>query len=130
MTWGGICTGDRVLRAVAELLTEQVRPYDLVGRWGGEEFLVVLPEAWPQDAQLVAERVRKAVADCEIVMDGGAVARVQVSAGVAARVPDGSTIDSLIKLADDALYEAKRNGRNQVVMAAQSTQSDLIERSA
>lgn len=53
--------------------------------------------------------------------------RVQVSAGVAARVPDGSTIDSLIKLADDALYEAKRNERNQVVMAAPS---DAVERAS
>lgn len=54
-------------------------------------------------------------------------ARVQVSAGVAARIPDGSTIDSLIKLADDALYEAKRNGRNLIVMAVLS---DAVERSA
>lgn len=124
---GGHSQGDRVLRAIAQLLTDQVRPYDLVGRWGGEEFLVVLPDAWPQDAQLVAERVRRAVAESEIGLDGGESIRVQVSAGVASCVPDGSTIDSLIKLADDALYEAKRHGRNQVVMAASS---DIVERSA
>jgi diguanylate cyclase (GGDEF)-like protein len=124
---GGHLQGDRVLVAIAQILTDQVRPYDLVGRWGGEEFLVVLPDALPQDAQLVAERVRRTIAESDIAIDGGESIRVQVSAGVAARVPDGSPIDRWIKEADDALYEAKRAGRNQVVMAAQN---DVIERSA
>jgi len=123
----GHLQGDRVLVAIAQILTDQVRPYDLVGRWGGEEFLVVLPDARPQDAQLVAERVRRTIAESEIALDGGESIHVQVSAGVAARVPDGSPIDSLIKEADDALYEANRNGRNQVLMASQS---GLVERSA
>jgi two-component system chemotaxis response regulator CheY len=124
---GGHLQGDRVLVTIAQLLMDQVRPYDLVARWGGEEFLVVLPDAGPQDAQLVAERVRRTIAESEIALDGGESIRVQISAGVAARVADGSPIDRWIKEADDALYEAKRAGRNQVVMGAQS---GVVERSA
>ena len=107
--------GDAVLRQVAEVLRDTAREIDRVGRYGGEEFLVLLPGANVQDAVSFAERVRQAVADRAFAYDGGVVRRT-LSAGVAAWPhPEVRHQEALVKAADDALYVAKESGRNRVV---------------
>jgi diguanylate cyclase (GGDEF)-like protein len=107
--------GDAVLRQVAERLRETAREIDRVGRYGGEEFLVLLPGASLEDARHFAERARSAVADREFTYDGGALRRT-MSAGVAAFPhPEIRHQEGLVKAADDALYVAKETGRNRVV---------------
>ncbi len=103
--------GDQVLIDVAEFLRLQLRASDCFGRWGGEEFLVVLPEARPGMALLLAERLRAQIAERRQPQVG----RVTISFGVA-MLAYGDTPSRLIKRADEALYRAKQNGRNRVEM--------------
>jgi diguanylate cyclase (GGDEF)-like protein len=107
--------GDAVLRQVAEILRDSAREIDRVGRYGGEEFLVILPAASVEDALGFAERVRAAIAGREFVYEGGTLRRT-LSAGAAAWPhPDIRHQEALVKAADDALYVAKERGRNRVV---------------
>jgi diguanylate cyclase (GGDEF)-like protein len=107
--------GDAVLRQVAEVLRATAREIDRVGRYGGEEFLVLLPGASVEDARHYADRARAAVAAREFAYDGGTLQRT-LSAGVAAWPhPEVRHQEALVKLADDALYAAKTAGRNRVV---------------
>jgi len=106
--------GDEVLTKVADLLQEQLRTYDMAARYGGEEFCLVLPETDLEAACDVAERIRRRVEEIRFPapMDKHTLT---MSFGVAAY--DGTTegsIDEIIRVADDALYEAKNSGRNQV----------------
>jgi two-component system, cell cycle response regulator len=116
----GHAAGDEVLRELAGRAVRQVRSVDLVGRLGGEEFVVVMPETSLSGAVIVAERVRTAVADEPFVLqEGGTRLPVTVSVGVAVTgAEDDDTQESLLKRADDALYAAKREGRNRTVTAA------------
>jgi diguanylate cyclase (GGDEF)-like protein len=110
--------GDRTIRAVGERLEGVVRSADRLARWGGEEFLVVLPETTETDAAVLAERMRAAVEDLTIAGVPGW--GVTLSAGVAATVADGpesEAFERLLKAADAALYRAKSAGRNRVVTA-------------
>ncbi len=109
----GHAVGDRVLAALGRLLRDHVRPNDVVGRYGGEEFVVVLRGASPEAARRVAERIRQSIFACDIT---GLPRRVTVSAGVAPRAV-GESISELIGRADLALYAAKRAGRNRVLLA-------------
>ena len=107
--------GDAVLRQVADVLRHTAREIDRVGRYGGEEFLVLLPGANLQDAVAFAERVRQAIADREFAYDGGSVRRT-LSAGTSAWPhPEIRHQEALVKAADEALYVAKESGRNRVV---------------
>lgn len=101
--------GDQVLLAFVQCLKEVLRESDVLTRYGGEEFIVLLKRATPASAQAVAERARAAVS--ELVFEQGF--GLTVSIGVAFTIP-GDTPESLIKKADSCLYEAKENGRNQV----------------
>jgi len=107
--------GDECLRLVARTLAGSVREIDLVARYGGEEFSIIMPATGGASAFQVAERARQAVADLRephALTDGGIVT---VSLGVTSLAPvTGAPPDTLIKLADEALYEAKRAGRNRV----------------
>jgi diguanylate cyclase (GGDEF)-like protein len=105
--------GDEVLRAVAKRTSSTLRIHDFLGRDGGEEFLVILPDVEPPKAVIAAERVRRSIEGEPVVTAAGAVA-VTASIGVAC-VRGGLDADALVKLADDALYRAKREGRNRVV---------------
>jgi diguanylate cyclase (GGDEF)-like protein len=105
----GHAAGDDVLRAVAEVLNETVRSFDLVYRYGGEEFVVLLPGTDVDDAVAVAERLRAAVADAR-----PAGLELTMSFGVASSGRAGVEFDRLFRAADDLLYEAKVNGRNRV----------------
>ncbi len=107
--------GDAVLRQFAQLLREQAREIDRVGRYGGEEFMLILPGATVDAAVAFAERVRKAV-DGRTFSFAGAVIRRTVSCGVAAWPHPGiADVAALVRAADDALYAAKAQGRNRVV---------------
>jgi len=110
----GHLAGDAVLRAAASALREGLRQVDAVGRYGGEEFLAVLPETGLEEARRVAERLRARLASREVVTAGARI-RVTASFGVAAAEElDGPDVQALIGLADDRLYEAKRAGRDRV----------------
>lgn len=115
----GHLTGDAALKEAAHRITSAIRPYDCVGRYGGEEFLVVLPECGTEETlKQVAERIRKAVGDT--VMDLDAVTcKVTVSLGAATAERYTSAAD-LIDSADTALYVAKENGRDRVEMATKA----------
>src|SRR6266404_3278981 len=106
--------GNRLLRHTANALRAELRYTDLPARYGGDEFIVRLPETPPRGALDVAERIRKAVADRPLDMDAGKIAS-SVSIGVACFPDDGRTLDALATRADRALYEAKQKGRNCVV---------------
>jgi two-component system cell cycle response regulator len=111
--------GDLVLREFASRLRKNVRGIDLACRYGGEEFVVVMPDTEQHIAEKVAERIRAEIARTpfEVGADGTTL-DVTVSVGVSALKPYGDTIEGLIKRADIALYEAKSGGRNRVVARA------------
>jgi diguanylate cyclase (GGDEF)-like protein len=114
----GHSVGDRVLYAVAQSLKRGVREVDVVGRSGGEEFIVVAPETPARDALLVAERLRREVALRAVTTPRGHEVRVTVSCGMATLSDVGArTIDELIDQADAALYRAKAHGRDRCEVA-------------
>lgn len=106
----GHLAGDVVLAGVAHELSESMRESDLVARFGGEEFIALLPSSDSRDATLAAERIRKAIDQKEFYYEGNQL-HVTVSCG-ATEALDGETIESLIHRADDALYASKDAGRN------------------
>ncbi len=108
----GHTAGDSVLRIIASGIAAVVRPYDSVGRYGGEEFLIVAPGCGMTEACELAERVRSHIAACSINVDGASV-NVSLSLGVATGQSPGQA-DKLVQAADAALYEAKNAGRNRV----------------
>lgn len=103
--------GDEVLRQVAVALQASSREFDTIARYGGEEFAVILPGCSPGDAVASAERLRR------LVHEGVTSVPVTVSVGVASAPDHGQTAQGLVKAADDAMYLAKRSGRNQVCVA-------------
>jgi diguanylate cyclase (GGDEF)-like protein/PAS domain S-box-containing protein len=113
-TYGHQC-GDEVLRAVAEAGNDRLRSFDLFGRYGGEEFAVLLPEVDPEGALAIAERLRRGIAAVENDLGG---IGVTASFGVASMLSTGSlAFDDLLRLADEALYRAKQRGRDRVELA-------------
>lgn len=112
-TWGHDC-GDAVIRAVSAQLVAQTRVQDVVGRLGGEEFGILLPDADEKGAQETAERIRSAIEALSVTYRDQALS-VTVSVGVASTpCPD---LDTLIKRGDEALYQAKKDGRNRIAVA-------------
>jgi diguanylate cyclase (GGDEF)-like protein len=109
-------SGDAVLREFAALLRESVRDIDLAGRWGGEEFLLILPGADLAGGAQLAERIRVALSGRIVLSADGSPIPITASFGVAA-TPAASTAAELFSAADAALYEAKRNGKNRVETA-------------
>jgi two-component system cell cycle response regulator len=111
--------GDEVLRECAERLRQAVRGIDIVARFGGEEFVVAMPDTEPFAAQRVAERIRHSI-DTKpfFVANGSKSLRVTASIGVATASPTLRSGDALFKIADKAMYEAKGAGRNCVRIAA------------
>jgi diguanylate cyclase (GGDEF)-like protein len=114
----GHLSGDEVLKAVADTVRRSVRDYDAVGRFGGEEFVVVLPGLRDGDVLAIAERIRRAVSDLRVSLAGGAtLSTLSASIGVAVYPGVATGLDELVHAADTALYRAKRSGRNRVVSA-------------
>ncbi|SFC51330.1 diguanylate cyclase (GGDEF) domain-containing protein [Bosea sp. CRIB-10] len=117
-TYGHVA-GDAVLRAVAALVTEMVRKNDLVMRYGGEEFAIVLPNTSIRTLARIAETLRAAIAEQAITLADGTDLRVTASFGVATGRRGGADWEALIEAADQALYAAKAEGRNRVSIAGE-----------
>jgi len=115
----GHLAGDRVLRDVGQFLFRNLRRYDLLCRYGGEEFLACLPQVKLGEAARIMDRLRAELAAHDITLDGGQTLRVTVSVGLAELAVD-SDADVSIERADQALYAAKGAGRNQVMTYSQA----------
>ena len=113
-TWGH-AMGDRVLVALTEALLGVLRATDFFGRLGGEEFAVILPETDLATAELIAERLR-AVAECTDASQENEVVSITISLGTTSLSHSDSSLSIMLHRADDALYRAKENGRNQVII--------------
>jgi diguanylate cyclase (GGDEF)-like protein len=111
-------TGDRILRQVSALLAKLARDSDTVGRYGGEEFAVLLPGTTAQQASKLAERIRKVVERTRFGPEGVAI-QVTLSLGVASAPADAADADHLVSAADKALYWAKEHGRNRIALYAE-----------
>jgi diguanylate cyclase (GGDEF)-like protein len=123
----GHLAGDKALRAVTDALRNQLRVYDLAGRFGGEEFAILLPQAREMDALNVAERLRAHVAAMSIPVDdndeSGPVIKLTISVGVAALNGGSQELTDMLAAADAALYHAKETGRNKTHVVSASTQA-------
>jgi diguanylate cyclase (GGDEF)-like protein len=118
--------GDHVLMHISALLAQSVRKTDLVARYGGEEIAIMLPETGVHGAGLLAERMRRAIADKPIEWEGELLS-VTVSIGVASiGTSRKESVEDLIRAADRALYRAKTGGRNRVVLAETEVMSALV----
>jgi two-component system, cell cycle response regulator len=112
----GHLSGDDVLRTVAQRLKDSTRPYDSVGRYGGEEFLIVAPSADIAGTMALAERIRRRIESDPIIAEARPL-KLTVSMGIAVSVHSPCVVKTLLQLADDALYRAKKNGRNRSELA-------------
>jgi diguanylate cyclase len=113
-TWGHTY-GDWVLTKIAEACAQSLRPTDVIGRFGGEEFIVALPDTGPDDAKIVAERLKKKVAELPLQEDMSEM-HLSVTIGIALAHTEEADLETLITRADQTLYAGKRDGRNRVVM--------------
>jgi diguanylate cyclase (GGDEF)-like protein len=118
----GHLVGDQVLRAVADELRSQTRPYDLVGRFGGEEFVILLPGVGITQIEHIADRIRERISRLRVLVNGphnrpATVDGISVSIGAAVRPNDGDDIEQLLLAADGALMAAKAAGRDRVRLA-------------
>ena len=116
--------GDDALRSVASVLSRSLRELDLAGRFGGEEFALVLPGTSVGGAGRIAEKIRSAIADVEVLGPGSQPIRVTASFGMA-EFPACATLEELVERADRCLYEAKRRGKNRVV-APDATEAERV----
>jgi diguanylate cyclase (GGDEF)-like protein len=119
----GHLVGDQVLKEISRSFQDYLREYDLAGRFGGEEFVLLLPHTAERDAYRIAERMRAHIAGMPIGIDGGTLAEpvhVTVSVGVAVLDDTRRDLTDLLASADAALYRAKQGGRNQVRMDTSS----------
>ena len=115
----GHASGDLCLKAVAERITAELRSGDYLGRWGGEEFVALLPGSSIDDARYISERVRSSVAEHPVALEGRTVA-VTISIGIAVFDPLRDNAAALTARADAALYRAKQAGRNRVEATAEA----------
>lgn len=114
----GHLVGDRVLATIAGVIKSCLRGSDLLGRYGGEEFALMLPETDADGAVMVAERCRSMIENTQIVVGGTVFFTVTASMGlISANHEDVNSLDDMIRLSDEALYAAKAHGRNQVVLS-------------
>lgn len=121
----GHAVGDRVLKYTAHMLRNALRAFDTLARYGGEEFVLILPQVTPEEAQQCAERLRRAIENFEMPE----VPQVTASFGVAVFPEAGKTMPELLRAADQALYQAKRTGRNRVCTARAIEQNQPDENS-
>jgi diguanylate cyclase (GGDEF)-like protein len=121
----GHLTGDAVLAALSATLRGLLREYDIIGRFGGEEFAILLPHTDIAAAEQITERLRAKLAEISVTPGTGSSTetplQVTVSIGVAALAHSRRDLDELIAAADAALYRAKAQGRNQVCLMADSS---------
>jgi len=110
----GHTTGDRALTAVSEVLRQALRKSDILGRYGGDEFMIILPETSLTGAQSLAEKVRAAVEGLNLELPGNKRIGLTISIGVASCCMTEDNLDTLVSLADAALYRSKESGRNKI----------------
>lgn len=122
--------GDKALQVVAAMLRERLRDSDIVARWGGEEFIVLLSDADEKNAMLIAEELRLHLERKPLKLGGKISVGLSASFGVAQRGGADDTIDAVITRADTALYKAKHAGKNQVVSAASAASASHFGASA
>ncbi|NJN14975.1 MAG: diguanylate cyclase [Oscillochloris sp.] len=111
----GHLTGDQVLRHVAQVFQENLRAYDIIGRWGGEEFLLLLPDTQIEEAEIIAQRICRCICDQPLQHTDDETIQLTMSAGVAEALPFSHN-ESIFARADSALYSAKSAGRNRVAL--------------
>ena len=109
-------SGDAVLRQIADIIVDNIRPSDLFGRYGGEEFMLILPESLPSEAVEVVERLRSVVAQTPLQIPNGQAVTITISIGVAGGRGHELQVDALVDQADAAMYAAKGLGRNRTYM--------------
>ncbi len=126
----GHMAGDAVLREVAGVLRANVRTVDLVGRYGGEEFMIVMPETDADAAAATAEKLRRLVGSREVRLEDGHVLTVTLSAGVAGGPGQFLEVGALVRDADAALYSAKSLGRDQVYVFHEIEEGSVVRRAA
>jgi diguanylate cyclase (GGDEF)-like protein len=125
----GHLVGDKALRAVTDALREQLRSYDLAGRFGGEEFAILLPQTRDDHALIIAERLRAHIADMSVPVGDGEAQdgiRLTVSVGIASLNDTNRELTDLLAAADAALYRAKQTGRNKTQVADASAPLEQI----
>lgn len=110
----GHAAGDAALQAVSEALKTSLRKTDILGRYGGDEFMIILPETSLSGAKMLAEKVRCAVSEIELSVGKNKRIGLSLSLGVAGCCAPAENLDTLVRLADSALYESKQGGRNKV----------------
>jgi len=121
----GHIAGDAVLKIMAAVLTQQARNIDSVARFGGEEFVIILPETDGRGARVMAERIRKAVSGIAFELPDGHEIGVTVSIGVACFPGGIGNLEAILDRADQALYQAKNTGRNRVFLYQELLQAEL-----
>jgi diguanylate cyclase (GGDEF)-like protein len=109
--------GDTLLRTLAEVVQRQIRAEDVACRYGGEEFAIILPNSPLDSARRCAERIREELRSLTVEHKGQSLGRITLSLGVASFPEHGPTAEALVQAADAALYQAKRGGRDQVVLS-------------
>ena len=112
----GHLVGDMVLKEISQILRNVCREVDIIARYGGDEFVVILPQTEREGSFYLAERARKTIKNYEFQSPGNEPIKLTVSCGVAALLPDIKDKESLIKKADDALYRAKNEGKNKTAL--------------
>lgn len=110
----GHLVGDQILREVSNQILTTVRKIDVAARYGGEEFVILLPETTKEGAGIIAERLRKNIANLRVNTNDDKVVTTTVSMGISQFPNDGTTAEEMIEAADKALYHSKRNGKNVV----------------
>jgi diguanylate cyclase (GGDEF)-like protein len=117
----GHMAGDAALRAVGEAIGSRIRRVDIGARFGGDEFVVLLPETDPTGGWVVAEQIRRAVKETALEVDGVRVP-LSASVGIVSYPHDGTTVGGLLECADEAMYRSKRGGRDRVSGVPDSTE--------
>jgi diguanylate cyclase (GGDEF)-like protein len=123
----GHLAGDQMIRRVAEAIRSAVREYDVPARFGGDEFVILMPETTLPEAMTVAERIRRGVEAIQLKVGDGTIAAASVSIGVALLPGHGRSASDLLAAADRAVYQAKALGRNRVCAFAAAATSSVVE---
>jgi diguanylate cyclase (GGDEF)-like protein len=121
-------SGDAVLRQLAGLIADNVRASDLFGRYGGEEFMLILPETAPEEAAILAEKLRTVVMAVPMAIAGKQSIQVTISAGIAGGLGSQLQVDALVDQADAAMYAAKSLGRNRIYVYRQVDENAVVRR--
>jgi len=124
--WGH-ATGDEVLKSIAHVMHEAVRSSDSVVRYGGEEFVILMPHTSPDDAKILAERVRSSIEALSFARPDGSPFRVTASFGISSCPQTGTDAETLLERADEAMYLAKQAGRNRVIVYGDQAQASTDE---